>query len=98
MTAIIWPDGISRQTVADLLSDARTQKQVLEQISTRFERKYDSSLAMLEARLARGEGSEYPDWEDSIEWRNAVEMLDRQQKLQGVLEWMLRSIVPSLTS
>jgi len=98
MTVITWPEGISRQTVADLLMDARTQMQVLEQISARFQRKYGGSLTALEARLDRGEGSEHPDWEDSIEWRNAMELLERQRKLQGVLEWMLRSTVPSQIS
>ena len=43
----------------------------------------------LEARLARGEGVEHPDWEDSIEWRNAAQTLQRTEKMWSLLEWLL---------
>lgn len=40
----------------------------------RFEERYQVSLDALAARLSRSEGSEHPDWEDSIEWRTAIEL------------------------
>jgi hypothetical protein len=50
---------------------------LLQQVIQQMEQRYDDSLETLEVRLARGEGQEHPDWEDSIEWRNAVEALQR---------------------
>jgi hypothetical protein len=89
------PPGISRETLAQLADDQRNQEAHLQTVIQRFEARYDESLLMLEARLARGEGREHPDWEDSIEWRNAVESLRRTRTMKKVIEWLLGSIVPS---
>jgi len=89
------PSGVSREGLTQLLEQQRGQEELLWTVIRRFERRYDESLAALEARLARGEGREHPDWEDSIEWRNAVESLHRAQMMRTVLEWLLGSIVPS---
>jgi hypothetical protein len=67
-------------------------------VTNRFEEQYGQPLAELEARLARGEGSEHPDWEDSIEWRNAEEALQRARVMRRLLEWLLPSIAPSPAS
>ena len=92
------PTGVSREGLIHLLEDQRGQEELLQTIIRRFERRYDESLVALEARLARGEGREHPDWEDSIEWRNAVESLQRTRMMRIVLEWLLGSIVPSTVS
>jgi len=44
-----------------------------------YERHYSETLEELEVRLNRGEGSEHPDWEDSIAWRTSVEILTRDR-------------------
>src|SRR6266849_5899475 len=90
-----FPSGISPEALAQLLDDIRNRENVLRGIVQRFEQRYGVSLEALETRLARGEGCEHPDWEDSIEWRNAVEALQRNQVMRRVLEWLLRSIAPS---
>jgi hypothetical protein len=59
---------------------------LLRQVIQQMEQRYDGSLETLEARLARGEGQAHPDWEDSIEWRNAVEALQRTRTLEHILE------------
>jgi hypothetical protein len=92
------PTGVSREALAQLLEDQRGQEELLRTVIRRFERRYDESLVALESRLARGEGREHPDWEDSIEWRNAVESLHRTQMMRTVLEWLLGSILPSTVS
>ena len=89
------PTGVSREGLTQLLEEQRGQEELLRTVIRRFERRYDESLVALEARLARGEGREHPDWEDSIDWRNAVESLHRAQMMRTVLEWLLGSIVPS---
>jgi len=71
------PPGVSRETLVQLLDEQYGQEELVTTVIRRFERRYDESLLALEARLARGEGREHPDWEDSIEWRNAVESLRR---------------------
>jgi hypothetical protein len=73
----VLPTGISTETLGHLLMDASGRTHVLQAAIQRFETRYQVPLAVLEARLARGEGSEHPDWEDSIEWRNAVEIIER---------------------
>ncbi len=92
------PSGISRETLTRLLEDTRNREALLQATIQRFAGRYGGSLEMLEARLARGEGPEHPDWEDSIEWRNAVDALQRTQLMRSLLEWLLRSIVPSPAS
>lgn len=92
------PSGISKETLGTLLRDTSGRTIVLQATITRFEERYQVPLAVLEARLARGEGSEHPDWEDSIEWRNAIEILQRTEKMRSLLEWLLRSTKPLPTS
>lgn len=71
------PSGVSFPAVKSLLDDTRQREQLLLTVTRRFEEKYNQPLAALETRLAQGEGQEHPDWEDSIEWRNAEESLQR---------------------
>ena len=42
-----------------------------------FKRKYQCSLEAFERKLENLEVPEHPGWEESIEWRNAVEQLER---------------------
>lgn len=92
------PPGISRATLVQLVNDQRNQEAHLQTVIRGFRARYGESLSALEARLARGEGQEHPDWEDSIEWRNAVESLRRARLMGRVLEWLLGSIEPSTGS
>jgi len=92
------PPSISGDTLILLLDDVRNREAVLQATARRFEHHYGDSLETLESRLARGEGPEHPDWEDSIEWRNAIETLQRTRIMRRLLEWLLRSIVPSPAS
>ncbi|HDN79241.1 MAG: hypothetical protein DRI61_03985 [Chloroflexi bacterium] len=71
------PLRISSETMNRLLEEMRNREALLQAIIKRYEQRYGLSLEELEARLDRGEGSEHPDWEDSIEWRNALEALER---------------------
>jgi len=92
------PSGVSHEMLVQLLDELRSREAILQAMIQRFEQRYDGSLEALEARLARGRGPEHPDWEDSIEWRNAVEALQRTRTLRSLLEWLLRSIAPSPAS
>ncbi len=93
-----WPPNLSRRSLTDMLEEARGRENLLRTQIERFEHRYSQKLEDLEARLDRGEGSEHPDWEDSIAWRNSVEILTRQSQLRSLLEWTLRSISPLQTS
>lgn len=92
------PSGISAEMLAELLNEARERETVIQAMILRFENRYGSSLENLEARLNRGDGQEHPDWEDSIEWHNAVESLERTHVMRRLLEWLLPSIKPSPAS
>jgi len=90
----LLPGGISTEVLGTLLTDADGRTLLLQATIRRFEERYKLPLEALEARLARGEGAEHPDWEDSIEWRNAAETLQRTETMRSLLEWLLRSTKP----
>jgi hypothetical protein len=68
--------------------EVETRKQLLQQLTITFESRYHCSLPELEKQLSQVEIDEHPAWEDSIEWRNAVEQLERIQLSEGVLTWL----------
>ena len=92
------PPHVKPVAIRRLLEETQGRQVLLLQVISQLERRYDCSLKELEARLARGEGQEHPDWEDSIEWRNAVEALQRTQLLRSILEWLANSLAPSPAS
>ena len=92
------PSSIPHEALTPLLDDVLNREAILQAMIRRFEQRYGDSLESLEARLARGEGREHPDWEDSIEWRNAVETMQRTRVMRRLLEWLLGSIAPSPAS
>jgi len=93
-----FPVHVEKKALLGLLEETQARETLLRQTIRRFERKHRCSLEELEARLVRGEGEEHPDWEESIEWRNGVEMLQRTQLLRGLLEWLANSLEPSPAS
>ena len=96
-TVQAFPTEVTRDALTGLLDEMRNRDTVLQAVVRRFERRY-GTLEALEARLERGEGPEHPDWEDSIEWRNAVEALQRTRLARSLFEWLLRSKTLSLAS
>jgi len=92
------PPGISTEMLVGLLNEARERESVLRAIIKRFEQHYGGGLEDIESRLGRGKGQEHPDWDDSIEWRNAIEALQRTRTMRSLLEWLLPSIAPSPAS
>ena len=85
------PKNISRNALTHLRDDLARRESVLQTMIHRFETQYKISLETFEARLAQGQGQEHPDWEDSIEWRNALDELKQADLMKMVLEWLLRS-------
>jgi hypothetical protein len=71
-----------------LQSEVATRKQLLQQLTITFESRYHCSLPELEKQLSQVEINEHPAWEESIEWRNAVEQLERLQLSEGLLRWL----------
>lgn len=86
-----FPKSISRNALTRLRDNLSRRESVLQSMVSRFENQYNSSLDALEQRLAQGIGQEHPDWEDSIEWRNALDELQQADLMKRVLEWLLRS-------
>ncbi len=69
------PPDVSRSTLQGLLNEANARALLLNAKIQQFQGQYGVALEDLEARLDRGEGNEHPDWEDSLEWRTAIETL-----------------------
>ena len=76
MTAI-KPPNLTPDQLTGLQVEVSARQNLLRQIIIGFERRYRCSLEELERKLENMEISEHPAWEDSIEWRNAVEQLER---------------------
>lgn len=86
-----FPKNISRNALTRLRDDLSRRESVLQGMIQRFEAQYNVSLESFETRLAEGNGHEHPDWEDSIEWRNALDALKQADLMKRVLEWLLQS-------
>jgi len=70
---------VQEEIVKRLLSELEYYKAII----TKFEKKYKCSLEELEKRIEK-EGvplANHEIWEDSIEWRNAVEEVEKLKKL-----------------
>lgn len=70
---------VHEEIVKRLLSELEYYKAII----TKFEKKYRCSLDELEKKIER-EGvplDNHEIWEDSIEWRNAVEEVEKLKKL-----------------
>ena len=86
-----FPKNISRHALASLRDGLARREAILQSSIHRFETQYNVPLEAFEARLAQRKGQEHPDWENSIEWRNALDELKQTDLMKRVLEWLLRS-------
>ena len=74
---------LKEEIAEELIERLRRELELYEALIAKFERKYRCSLEELEARIER-EGVPVDDheaWEDSIEWRNAVEEAGRIKRI-----------------
>ncbi len=87
------PANLTLEQVRVLEADTAARADLLCQIIHGFERKYRCSLETLERKLENREVAEHPSWEDSIEWRNAVEQLERIETSRNIFAWLDRWLV-----
>jgi hypothetical protein len=73
------PTSVTTDMLRTLQADATARAELLRQIIGHFEGKYQCSLEAFERKLENMEVPEHPGWEESIEWRNAVEQLERAE-------------------
>ena len=80
--------SIKKEVYEKIVKKLREEVEYYEAIVKKFEKKYRCSLEDLEKRIEK-EGvpiDNHEIWEDSIEWRNAVEELEKLKKLLEELE------------
>ena len=87
--------NITPDKLESLQNDVSVRKNLLRQLIQTFEARYNCSLAELESKLENMEIDEHPAWEDSIEWRNAVEQLDRSQLSESIFAWLQKLLTQS---
>ena len=92
------PEEITADSLEHLQASAASRETLLLQILQGFERKYGSSLEILERQLDNREVAEHPAREESIEWRNALEELERAQVSRSIFAWLDNLLVQSATS
>jgi len=81
---------ITPDAVESLRNEADTRQKMLQQIIGIYEARYRCSLTEFEKKIANVETDEHPAWEDSIEWRNAVEQLERIRLSENIFVWLKR--------
>jgi hypothetical protein len=67
--------NITPDKLESLQDDIYIRKNLLTQRIETIKARYNCSLVDLERKLENLEIEEHPAWEDSIEWRNALEQL-----------------------
>ena len=92
------PGGVTPDSLQVLQEDSAAHEALLRQIIRGFERKYGCALEVFEQRLASGQSPEHPGWEESIEWRNAVEELERTRVSRSIFAWLNNLLVRSAAS
>jgi hypothetical protein len=92
------PKEITADSLEHLQESAANREALLLQVVQGFERKYGCSLETVERRLENQEVPEHPAWEESIEWRNALEELERAHASRSIFAWLDNLLVQSPTS
>jgi len=75
--------SIKKEVYEEIVRKLKEEAEYYEAIVKKFEKMYGCSLEELEKKIEK-EGvpiDNYEIWEDSIEWRNAVEELEKLKKL-----------------
>ncbi len=94
MTAI-KPPNLTSDQLTGLQVEVSARQNLFHQIIIGFERRYRCSLEELERKLEHMEIEEHPAWEDSIEWRNAVEQLEQIQLSESIFTWLQNLLMQS---
>jgi hypothetical protein len=89
---------VNQDKLESLRREVHARKNLLLQIIQTFESRYECSLEELERKLESREIDEHPAWEDSIEWRNAVEQFDRIQLSESIFTWLQTLLTQSAAS
>lgn len=74
---------LSEDTAESIRKHLKSELQFYKDLDKKFRKKYKISLAQLEKKIER-EGvpiENHAIWEDSIEWRNAIEEIARTRKI-----------------
>ena len=84
------PASLTTDMLRTLEADAAARAELLRQVIGHFEGEYQCSLETFERKLENLEVPEHPGWEESIEWRNAVEQLERIEMSRSIFAWLIR--------
>lgn len=87
--------NISASKLASLQSEVQTRRALLEQQIAAFEKRYQCRLPELEQKLVERKIEEHPAWEDSIQWRNALEQLEQTQLSGSIFAWLQNLLTQS---
>lgn len=92
------PTDVNLEKLQNLQADFAARESLLRQIAQQFEQKHRCSLESFERKLENLELPEHPHWEESIEWRNAIEQIQRIQDIRSILAWLTNLLAQSRSS
>lgn len=90
--------NISASALAGLQQQVQARRKLLQQRISAFEKRYHCTLPELEQKLETQEVEEHPTWEDSIEWRNALEQLEQTELSSSIFSWLQNLLTQSAPS
>jgi len=79
---------IEKDVILNMGETVAVEMEFYEQILKKFRSKY-GDLVEFESKIANAELPEHPNWERSIEYRNAYEELESLKRIKGVFDWIL---------
>ena len=94
----LLPPEVNLVKLQNLVADYTRRETLLRQVIRQFEGRYQCSLMEFERKLNDRELPEHPCWEESIEWRNAVEQIQNIQLVRSIFTWLIGLIMPSRSS
>jgi hypothetical protein len=92
------PGNVTPDNLRSLREDSAAREALLRRIISGFEQKYGCPLETFEEQLTNRQAPEHPGWEDSIEWRNAVEELERARVSRSIFAWLDNLLAQSAAS
>ena len=79
---------IEKDVILNMDETIAAEMEFYEQVLKKFKSKY-GDLIEFESKMANAELPEHPNWEKSIEYRNAYEELESLKRMKGVFDWIL---------
>ena len=92
------PPTVTLEKVQRLDESLAAREDLLRQLIEGFEQKHRGTLAEFSQQLRERKLTEYPAWEESIEWGNTTDQLAQVRLMRSIVLWLTSLLKPSASS